>query len=393
MSEHDPSQPERNQPSTNPSQPEQQAPAARPSRRGRLRGTVVSAFRGFVDDDPAPSGPAVQTQASEVTPVRSQTQNGHTQNGNMDVESREQSVQQEEIPETERKRSRAVTDKDDKDMEELFPAHAAAKRRKLEEGEDEDTPKKSKPMSAEKEKAKIKEEAARKKKQQQLAVQEAARKRREKEEEANREDEEPMQEQLAKMTVDDMQSLAVVEEMEVSKRGGEARRSKSHDDRWDDRWNGRKNFKKFRHKGQQESSRRAPTVIVALEEVRDTRHGIQDDFFTVEKPPSRKKGKSRTEREDTTPSQSFADAPSHQEEVPVELLDDNEPEVIDVDAPRATRTSGRASQASVRTRGTKRPTADNVSGTSKRPRRLNLPTHSDDSSEPDEIPKFRFKRK
>ncbi|KAL1997564.1 hypothetical protein VTN02DRAFT_1491 [Thermoascus thermophilus] len=120
-------------------------------------------------------------------------------------------------------------------------------------------------------------------KRQKLDVLEAARQHREAEEmaaRARRQDEEAsLQASLQGMTLAEMKSLAVVEEMEVPAREGRAA-AEGAERRWDERWNGRKNFKKFRRKGDANARRgRVQTVMVPLEEFKRKEYGIGDVYW------------------------------------------------------------------------------------------------------------------
>ena len=127
-------------------------------------------------------------------------------------------------------------------------------------------------------------EEARKPKRHKLDVLEAARQHREEEEAAarSREPEEGDRQQLTldDMTIEEMQRLAVVEELELPLRDQMLKTAEQSAFRWDEQWNGRKNFKKFRRRGEPGVTRRhTQAVIVALEEVKQKDFGIGDRYW------------------------------------------------------------------------------------------------------------------
>jgi hypothetical protein len=349
------------------------------SRRNRLRGTAVSTFRGFMDnfDSPAPAEPTQEELHDTRTPAQTQEQPAESMgmkpelSANTDTESAQ--------PGEKRPRSQSI----DVDAE-LFPAHAAMKRQRL------DNPSITQEGGSRAETTK-REAIVRKKKE--LDVQEAIRKQREKEAEAQRMKDEPMQDVVAQMTFEEMQNLAIVEEYDIKPQNKE-QRERQLGDRWDERWNGRKNFKKFRRKGEAATSSRAPRVIVALEEVKNPGVGVRDSFFSGE---AQQRGFQKPARARSTTSQDDTDGNTHQEEVPAELLGGDQPEVIDVDAPRTTRAADRASYTSERTPNLslKRQISSSTTSTGKRQRRLNLPKDDEEegSSEEEDVPKFRFRKR
>ena len=381
------------------------------TRQNRVRGTARRAFTGFIDDDfPNIPQPVDVEHSFNNTSHADLAANSVPED--MEADDRSDTAAEDNVPETRSKKRPGPND------DELFPAQQAVKRRRLEQ--EREAREKGLPLPSEPQAAKAKPSILPKKKVKQIDVEEALRKRRQAEAEAE-EDHEPMHKVLENMTVEDMQRLALVEEIDVV----EPRRKTSStqhqrngapsNDRWDDRWNGRKNFKRFRRKdgtGIVAGSRRGQSVIVPLEEVRNTELGVQDDFW-AEKEREREARKSKraaaaaavaatmTTREASmaSRSQSYTDAPSHQEEaVPAELVDGDEPEVIDVDAPRATRQSALGSQVGTsrsQAASRKRPASKSgATSTAKRQRKLNLVANEDEEgSSEEEVPKFRFRKR
>ena len=402
-SEYPPNLPQATQESSHkrPNKPEHET-TTRPSRRSRLRGTTVRAFAGFSDDHPKVSEPTSFGYSFNDVAQKRPPGDVLPDQGGLN---REMEVDLPDDPPAEcskqgerSKKRQSPPSSDGYNEGSMFPAQAAIKRRRLEE--EKKARENGRPTLSEEAVAKAKQQIP-KKKVKQINVEEALRKKRREEAEAE-EDEEPMTEYLRSMTVDDMQNLAIIEDMEIKERvNAVAQRSGERNERWDERWNGRKNFKKFRRKGQTDGPRHAQTVIVPLEEVKNTDFGVQDDFWT-ERDKAREQRKKKTverEREETTPSQSYTDAPSHQEEVPAELIDGDQTEIIDVDAPRTTRRSQRGqsqvpstrSQAASRKRPASRSAA---ASTNKKQKKLNLMMNEEEEgSSEDEVPKFRFRKR
>lgn len=317
----------------------------------------------------------------------------------MDVDSQE--LESESAPARNlRKRSFPPSDEDEEKMvDNLLPAAAAMKRRKIEEQEEARRKGISVNSSLGKPQSKIEPEKAErpKKKKKEIDIQEVVRERREAEEEAARRDEDSLRENIEGMNVEGMKNLAVVEEMQIP-----ARTTKSHQDkggsdsRWDEQWNGRKNFKKFRRHGETAQARRGQSVIVPLEEFKKKDFGIGDEYWLEREKPKKK----HKEKEPATQSQSqselpFATAPSQNEEVPTELLDGDEPELVDVEAPRMTRTMEREKE-----KGRKLPVANGkrtapskaMGPVAKKQKMLAEKGSESDSDSEDEL-KFRFKKK
>lgn len=231
-------------------------------------------------------------------------------------------------------------------------------------------------------------------------IQEAVRERREAEEEAAKRDEEFLGDTIKGMTVEEMQNLSVVEDMEVMNKASRTERTRGPNDRWDERWNGRKNFKRFRRQGSAGGPRRGHAVIVPLEEV--NKQGVNEDTRMESERAKRRRKEKEKERqqergrmwEEQSPNQTFTSAQSHQEEIPTEL-GGGEHETIDVDAPRTTRLRDKTSQVEQESNeahglGSKRPAPSDDGRrvvVAKKQRTL----MRDDSSNSDDELKFRFR--
>lgn len=250
-----------------------------------------------------------------------------------------------------RSRKRKGPEMDDENdeglMDQILPAAAAMKRRKIEEQEEATRngtlakPSNTSHPEAASEKTKPKKE---------VNIQEVVRERREAEEDAVRREEESLRESLDGMHVEDLKNLAVVEEMDLpdrSDRPGNQINGTSNS-RWDDAWNGRKNFKKFRRRGDGAPARRGHSVIVPLEEVKKKDFGIGEEYWLEhDKAKKKRRGKDRaTQDAPSQPNTMTRSEPTRAEvPVPAELhIEEGDPDTIDVSAPRQTRRAQQASQ-------------------------------------------------
>ena len=292
-------------------------------------------------------------------------------------------------------------------MDNLLPAVAAMKRRKLEEQKKAEATGKS--FNDSFSKPQTKEPTPPQKPKKEVNIKSAVRERRKAEDQAARQDEESLRETAADMNIEEMKRLAVVEEMPLPPRTDRPTRHTANgtpNDRWDDRWNGRKNFKKFRRHGEGTRARRGHTVMVPLEQVKQKDFGIGEEYWldSSEKAKRKRKGKTQSQSqfrsqvvEDEAENENQNEKEEEEEEedtelqVPAELArvvgDGGSPPTIDVQAPRTTRgmehTQG-TKRAAPTTATTKPPPAKKQKGFSVR--------DSDDSDSEDEL-KFRFRRK
>ena len=299
-----------------------------------------------------------------------------------------------------RKRPAPPPEEEDEEgeIDKLLPATAAMKRRRIEEEEEIQRNGVSNERSNGTSQKKSESERARKPKE--VNIKDVVRERREAEEEAAIQDEKSLRDTLEGMTVEEMKSLAVVEEMELPDHSVQTQRRNPNGEansRWDERWNGRKNFKKFRRRGEGTQARRGPTLIVPLEEVKKKDYGIGEDYW-VETERTRKK---RKEKDRSTQSQSqsqpFATAKSEPVEVPSELAVDGElPESINLEALRTTRGQEQTQQtdeSSTRSKvvnGKRLASSHGNSAPAKKQKRFAV--QDSDSDSEDEL-KFRFKKK
>lgn len=316
----------------------------------------------------------------------------------MDVDSEDPANSESQAANPRKRRVPTPDEADDEDaVDKLLPAAAAMKRRRIEEERSGIVSEPSFDTSH----ATIKTAKVRKPKKE-VNIKDVVRERREAEEEAARQEEENLRDTLDGINVEDMQNLAVIEEMKLPDRINRPQRREPNgqsSDRWDERWNGMKNFKKFRRHGEGTLARRGQSVIVPLEEVKKMHYGIGVDYW-LETEQSKKM---RREKERATQSQSqtqpFTTARSqpHTAEVPSELAVDGDlPESIDVNTPRVTRgheTTQRTDESSTRSQvvNGKRPAASQGRGALAKKQKISVVQDSDSDSE-DEL-KFRFKKK
>ena len=231
-----------------------------------------------------------------------------------------------------------------------------------------------------------------------IDVQEAVRERMQKQEEAARQDEESIQQTLEGMDLETMKNLAVVEEMEVIERTDRPPRRDANghtSERWNEQWNGRKNFKKFRRKGQGDQPRRGQSLMVPLEEVKKKSQGIGEEYW-LESETSKNKRKEKERATQQFQSQPFTTARSQPEEIPSELVEGDNVEVVDVQAPRTTRLMDKTSQLELDSgpsqiaRG-KRPAPGGAKGGMAKKQKM-LAIRDSESDSEDEL-KFRFKKR
>lgn len=174
---------------------------------------------------------------------------------------------------------------EDEIMDDIAPAAAAAKRRRIARGEEpvlrDPTPE---PMDEEPE-SKPAEKPKKVKKE--IDVLEVARKRREEAEAKARAEQEDLDNLPDDIDLAEIRRLAIVEEIPVRAPASVRTREQDiADGRWDPRWNGRKNFKRFRPRG--EVAGRPPNrVIIRLEQVKPKEFGVGDDYWLEDEEPRR----------------------------------------------------------------------------------------------------------
>ena len=259
-----------------------------PSKRPFRRGATASRFTGF-DDYEEP--PKKSRRIEQDTPIIEVPQT--------DAESDRvpESMEIDDIP-----RSPSVEKINESVMiDELMPATAAMKRRRLATRGPSGSPD---PESGKKHKSEVAEvlekfqKAKKKISAKEIDVREQTRLRIKAEEEARKLDEESLQQALEGVDISEIRGLVKIEEMEVRPRQSRTRQNDERSQRWDESWNGRKNFKKFRRRGA-ERGPQPRKIIVALEEVAPKTSfggGIVDASFLEEPsttpppppPPSRR---------------------------------------------------------------------------------------------------------
>ena len=243
------------------------------------------------------------------------------------------------------------------------------------------------------------------------------------------------------LTLDQMKTLAVVEEFTPKAPTHKQHHRDTDRPGWNPEWNGRKNFKKFRRQGEGTVIRRGQSVIVPLEQVKPKEASISQAYWTSSATKSRA-GRVRESRDSSSGEEGFVmtrgsgtsrsqrskpfrdDDVSEEEEeavneaadedngmqgdaasttVPGNLQTGEEEQVIDVDAPRTTRAHGPATQTTTTqvsaAAGRKRAATQSTNGKStapKRQRRLDegmRRKNFDDPSDSDDDLKFQFKKK
>jgi hypothetical protein len=319
-------------PSEEPPAEQESAPAPR---RARGRKTGRSRFKGF-DFDDAEEPVAAEEVVTEEPPEPPQVA-AASQDSLFVSQYREPSLPpEEEVPDarptrrTQRKRPLSPLPEHDNSalLAEIAPTAAAAKRRRIEAGQDpfppppepepvpqqdvdeemvsdspQEKPKRGQAAKGKGKKIKIEDdilELARRQREEAEAL--AAAKRRELEE-------------LPDDGIDyaAIRALHIIEECEVRfpEPGGANGRNRDQeiaDGRWDPQWNGRKNFKRFRKQGEA-AGRQAPRIIIALEEVKPKEYGIGDDYWLEDEGDSGRRRKD-SQRESQTQQQTAEEPPT-----------------------------------------------------------------------------------
>ncbi|MCJ1262373.1 hypothetical protein MMC22_002243 [Lobaria immixta] len=377
-----------------------------PPRRKRTRGPIVSRFKGFdSDSDDPPEVSSLRDQQGVQERSISSIEKSQPASSSRSIENSVMvDSQRAEIrtPQARNPRKRSIPPSDEESEEEmvdkLLPAAAAMKRRKIEE-EEEARRKGVAPATSFSKTQSTVDNKKPKKQKQEVDIKGVVRERREAEEDAARRDEESLRETLDGMDVEEMKNLAVVEEMQIPIRPNRPQRNQTNgasDSRWDDQWNGRKNFKKFRRQGESNQVRRGQSVIVPLEEVKKKAFdGGADYLVESEITKKTRKEKEHATHPESQGEQPFSTARSQNAEVPAELVDGDEPEVIDVEAPRTLRTmdldKGRSSRSQAANGKRFAPSAAKAP-VAKRQKTFAMREADSDSDSEDEL-KFRFKKK
>ena len=310
-------------------------------------------------------------------PIEDITESQSLENLHEDFRSHSAAETQLQPDTTSRKRRSPPSDKTMKDsdhIDNLFPAAAAMKKRRIESARLATT---SASPSPEIDTQKPKGKAAAvldqlrkvEKKEKQVDVLELARSRREAEEEAARLDAESLRNAMEGMDVSAMRDLAHVEEMDVRLRTDiSTTQVEEPGRRWDDRWNGRKNFKRFKRRGGAEAPIRGHKVIVQLEEVRKKDFGIGEEYWLesgerggdgIRETQRSVKGKGRKEEDDDDSEEhSFTRRRGAARRILVEESDDEgervKPEVVE--PPRNRRLADKIREAQDRLPRTQTPT-------------------------------------
>jgi nijmegen breakage syndrome protein 1 len=181
-----------------------------------------------------------------------------------------------------RKRTTHPSDHDGDGIEDLLPAAAAMKKRRLDGSNSSTTARELRTGS---------DSRALRKPKKEIDVLELARARREAEDERARLDAEELKEAMEGMDVDAIRNAITFEVMELKIRDKPKQSKGEQSERWDEKWNGRKNFKKFHRKGEPQHNR-GHAVIIPLEQVKKKSFGIGQEHWL--EPGSRQKKGSQT---------------------------------------------------------------------------------------------------
>ena len=388
-------------------EPEMSPPPPQP----RQRGLVQSRFKGFFDsDDDDDMKPSIFSIPQENTQMQTTVSNP---------------VPTPARPPNSLKRPAPAPEEDDEDfVDELFPAATAIKRRRLEEDEAARLRGEPPPSASVNNKSTTPSTTKKKPPAPELDIKKSLRERREAADRAAARDHETLQEDISTTDIEAMRNLAVVEEFDIRphahQNGSTTPNSNGNANaRWDPTWNGRKNFKKFRRQGDPDAAnirRGTQNLIVPLEEVKKKTLGLGDDYW-LESGSSKTKRKRGRESQSQAGEESLLDAAESaatpvvarngvglkgkgkgkvqatprelkREDVKDESMDD----LIDVEAPRKTRTTGAANASQARRsagRVSMAATGSAMKAGSKRTAAFAQADEDEESDSEDEL-KFRF---
>ncbi|KAF3342414.1 hypothetical protein VD0002_g7543 [Verticillium dahliae] len=374
-------------------------------RRGRTRRQATRRFAGFdddSDDDDKGNVPQASTPNTRASGPAAEAEDEDEEEGLFVSQDR-----RDEAPATRSQRKRPAPDSADL-MDGLIPTAAAAKRRRLEAGED---PIRRPSPDEPEEPAQPK--PAPKKVKREIDVLEEARKRREEMEARAKAERDDLAHLPSDIDLDAIRRLHIVEEMELRRPGGERTREQDiADGRWDPRWNGRRNFKRFQKRGAAQG-RAVMKVIVQVSEVKTKDFGIGDDYWLEGDTQQKKKsGGSQSQEAKSEPS-SRATGSLRARPTQIVLSDDSDEQEAIEETPaeaapvtrirgiRSTATESQStgptssrSQATGRTTQGKRPAAEASSEPpAKRPRPVRQIVEVRDSDESDDELKFKFGRR
>jgi DNA repair protein XRS2 len=309
-----------------PAAEQESAPAAR---RGRGRRAGRSRFKGFdFDDAEEPFGESASVEPPEPPQVAAASQDSLfvSQHRESSLPLEEETRDTRATRRSQRKRALSPLPEIDNStlMDHIAPTAAAAKRRRIESGQEpvppppepepEPHPQEDEEVVSESPEEKPKKGKAAKGKgkaiKQEDDILELARRQRE-EAEAQAAAKRRELEEVPDDGIDyaAIRALHIIEECEVHfPEPGANSRSRDQDivdGRWDPRWNGRKNFKRFRKQGEA-PGRQAPRIIIGLEEVKPKEYGIGDDYWLEEEESGHRKKDSQRESQTQAPQTSQA---------------------------------------------------------------------------------------
>lgn len=304
---------------------------AKPKRKPIRRPITKSRFRGFDDFDPSQ---VVKVDNDEPTATSNDAQ-----------PATEPEAAEESQMTTRNARKRPLDDmqevNESQEVDDLLPATAAMKKRRMDAVARGETPA-TNGQESESTPEKVKAKARAKREEKPMPdVAEFARKRREAEEEAARLDKEALEKGLEGLDVGDVRRQIKVEELDIPERTDRpsrlrdgTRKDRGDDERWDPKWNGRKNFKKFRRQGEGDAPRRGQRVIVRLEEVSRKETGWGEGYWgtTKEKDSqSQRSSKGKGRQAEVRQEEGDEQGQSFRRSTRGSLITREEEEVIEVD--------------------------------------------------------------
>ncbi|KAI8230618.1 Nibrin [Colletotrichum sp. SAR 10_86] len=322
------------QPAPSQHTPQESAPSAPPVRPARVRRAATRRFAGF-DNDDDDDDPVVPKEPESV-PVNAEPE---TEEG---LFVSQEAAVLHEIPDssqetrTRRSQRKRPPIEDDSIMDDIIPNAAAAKRRRIEAGEDPDPrPKEPEPPKAPEPKPATKP----KKVKQEIDVLEVARKRREELEAAAKAEKDDLRNLPADLDLAEIGRNQATVAMPVRQRPA----TRTHEEdvasgRWNPAWNGRKNFKGFVPRGEL-TGRPRQKVIVPLKEVKKKDYGIGDEYWLED--DSQKKKKDDTQKSGRNTSQKSGTSTADPEDLLFKWSDESKGAITRSRARRLSRSRAR----------------------------------------------------
>jgi hypothetical protein len=300
-------------------------PKSEPSTQVTRKAKTEGRFKGFFDDDDDDDEAAPAVAPSAVTRSLPQGREDVTMDDAEDLPASAPSraTRLQAQPNAPKRPTPEPSNGDI--MDELLPAQAAMKRRKLNQAES------VRPKTPESEKKPIK------KPKREIDHLAEAQKRRQEADARARAEAEDLKAAMNEMDIQGPANLVEIEEMQLSRShsASASRTSAATSTRWDERWNDRPNFKRFRRKGEAQTARPRQRNFVHMEETKRRDFGVGEEYW-LEAPG---KGKQRSQRESQVQMQTQTQTQTLREPAAKDGEVDEDDDTQFHRRPRATKTS------------------------------------------------------